>query len=45
MLVENQGEIVYHIETNVASATEYALNALSNVKTAQAAKQRYIKVD
>jgi hypothetical protein len=36
--------MVNHIESNIENATEYALNALSSVKTAEAAKRRNLKV-
>lgn len=44
MLVESQGEMVDHIETNVNSAREHATQALQTVKAAEAAKRRNIKV-
>lgn len=44
MLVENQGEMVNHIETNVDQATEHAENALRSVKVAEENKKRNIKL-
>lgn len=44
MLVESQGEMVNHIETNVESAKENALSALKSVKVAEEAKKRNIKL-
>uniref|UniRef100_A0A915MHL2 t-SNARE coiled-coil homology domain-containing protein n=1 Tax=Meloidogyne javanica TaxID=6303 RepID=A0A915MHL2_MELJA len=43
MLVESQGEMADHIETNVISAKGLAFKALDNVKGAEAAKRRNIK--
>uniref|UniRef100_A0A915CW11 t-SNARE coiled-coil homology domain-containing protein n=1 Tax=Ditylenchus dipsaci TaxID=166011 RepID=A0A915CW11_9BILA len=44
MLVESQGEMLNHIETNVGSATEYATKALYSVNYAKEAKKRNIKL-
>uniref|UniRef100_A0A915LMF1 t-SNARE coiled-coil homology domain-containing protein n=1 Tax=Meloidogyne javanica TaxID=6303 RepID=A0A915LMF1_MELJA len=44
MLVESQGEMADHIETNVICAKELAFKALDNVKGAEAAKRRNIKL-
>uniref|UniRef100_A0A914N8L8 Syntaxin N-terminal domain-containing protein n=1 Tax=Meloidogyne incognita TaxID=6306 RepID=A0A914N8L8_MELIC len=44
MLVESQGEMADHIETNVICAKGLAFKALDNVKGAEAAKRRNIKL-
>ncbi|CAK5082356.1 unnamed protein product [Meloidogyne enterolobii] len=44
MLVESQGEMADHIETNVICAKDLAFKALDNVKGAEAAKRRNIKL-
>ncbi|KAL7078979.1 hypothetical protein ACQ4LE_001045 [Meloidogyne hapla] len=44
MLVESQGEMADHIETNVICAKELAYKALENVKGAEAGKRRNIKL-
>ncbi|KAF7637716.1 t-SNARE coiled-coil homology domain-containing protein [Meloidogyne graminicola] len=44
MLVESQGEMADHIETNVLCAKELAYKALDNVKGAEAGKRRNIKL-